>query len=42
VSSDCPIAGRRIVQGIGTLGGAPAPRKEHPLALMCIAYGLER
>ncbi|MEP7061901.1 MAG: heterodisulfide reductase-related iron-sulfur binding cluster [Betaproteobacteria bacterium] len=42
VSSDCPIAGRRIVQGIGTLGGDAAPRREHPLALMCIAYGLER
>ena len=42
VSSDCPIAGRRIVQGIGTLGASgPAPRKAHPLTLMCIAYGLE-
>jgi glycerol-3-phosphate dehydrogenase subunit C len=42
LSSDCPIAGRRIAQGIGTLGGSGiAPRKEHPLTLMCIAYGLE-
>ena len=42
LSSDCPIAGRRIAQGIGALGGSGiAPRKEHPLTLMCIAYGLE-
>ncbi|HEY7904287.1 MAG TPA: heterodisulfide reductase-related iron-sulfur binding cluster [Casimicrobiaceae bacterium] len=43
VSSDCPIAGRRIAQGIGTLDDAaatPAPRREHPLTLLCIAYGL--
>ncbi|GIK85244.1 MAG: ferredoxin [Betaproteobacteria bacterium] len=40
VSSDCPIAGRRITQGIeqdATMRG----RKEHPLTLVRMAYGLE-
>ena len=42
VSSDCPIAGRRIMQGIETKTGTPSrARKEHPLTLMRIAYGLE-
>ncbi len=36
LSSDCPIAGRHIVQGIG----ATRAQKEHPLALLRIAYGL--
>ena len=36
VSSDCPIAGRHIQQGIGE----SRARKEHPLALLRIAYGL--
>jgi Fe-S oxidoreductase len=36
VSSDCPIAGRHIQQGIG----ASRAQKEHPLALLRIAYGL--
>ncbi len=36
ISSDCPIAGRHIQQGIGD----SRARKEHPLALLCIAYGL--
>jgi Fe-S oxidoreductase len=40
VSSDCPIAGRRIAQGIGEAGTMRA-RKEHPLTLVRIAYGLE-
>lgn len=40
VSSDCPIAGRRIMQGIGA-AGSTAARKEHPLTLLRIAYGLE-
>jgi len=43
VSSDCPIAGRRIMQGIEEQGG-PQPsrtRREHPLTLLRIAYGLE-
>jgi Fe-S oxidoreductase len=39
VSSDCPIAGRRIVQGIEESGGAPG-RKEHPITLLRIAYRL--
>jgi Fe-S oxidoreductase len=36
ISSDCPIAGRHIEQGMG----ASRARKQHPLALLCIAYGL--
>jgi glycerol-3-phosphate dehydrogenase subunit C len=39
VSSDCPIAGRRIAQGIAADGNSRA-RKEHPLTLLRIAYGL--
>jgi Fe-S oxidoreductase len=35
VSSDCAIAGRHIVQGMGT-----SARKEHPITLIRIAYGL--
>jgi Fe-S oxidoreductase len=41
VSSDCPIAGRRIMQGIAVDGPTRA-RKEHPLTLLRIAYGLAR
>jgi Fe-S oxidoreductase len=52
VSSDCPIAGRRIAEGIekAAEGDAehvtsdgertPTARRAHPLTLMCIAYGL--
>jgi Fe-S oxidoreductase len=40
VSSDCPIAGRRITQGIAE-GGPARARKEHPITLIRIAYGLE-
>jgi Fe-S oxidoreductase len=40
VSSDCPIAGRRITQGI-TETGAMRGRKEHPITLIRIAYGLD-
>lgn len=36
ISSDCPIAARHIEQGIGK----SRARKEHPLALLRIAYGL--
>jgi glycerol-3-phosphate dehydrogenase subunit C len=41
VSSDCPIAGRRIMQGIEDQGGPSRTRREHPLTLLRIAYGLE-
>ena len=37
VSSDCAIAGRHIMQGIGETKA----QKQHPLALLRIAYGLE-
>ena len=44
VSSDCPIAGRAIMQGIDdaarTTGGTVHARKAHPLTLLRIAYGL--
>ena len=40
VTSDCPIAGRRIQQGIAESGTAHDARKEHPLTLVRIAYGL--
>jgi len=40
VSSDCPIAGRRITQGI-TESQAMRGRKEHPLTLIRMAYGLD-
>ena len=36
VSSDCAIAGRHIRQGMGETPG----RKEHPITLVRIAYGL--
>jgi glycerol-3-phosphate dehydrogenase subunit C len=36
ISSDCPIAGHHIEQGMG----ATRARLEHPLALLCKAYGL--
>jgi len=36
VSSDCAIAGRHILQGMG----ATTARKEHPITLIPIAYGL--
>ncbi len=40
VSSDCPIAARRILQGIDESGEPHHARKEHPLTLLRIAYGL--
>jgi Fe-S oxidoreductase len=40
ICSDCPIAGRRIAQGIALEGGANRVRKEHPLTLVRKAYGL--
>jgi glycerol-3-phosphate dehydrogenase subunit C len=40
VSSDCPIAGRRILQGIDASATPHRGKKEHPLTLVRIAYGL--
>jgi Fe-S oxidoreductase len=37
VSSDCPIAGRHILQGMGAEARA---QKQHPITLIRIAYGL--
>ena len=38
VSSDCPIAGRHILQGMGEEAGAAV--KAHPLPLLRKAYGI--
>ncbi|HVF65357.1 MAG TPA: heterodisulfide reductase-related iron-sulfur binding cluster [Casimicrobiaceae bacterium] len=40
ISSDCPIAGRRIEQGMSE-GDTQRARKAHPLTLIRFAYGLE-
>jgi Fe-S oxidoreductase len=39
ISSDCPIAGRRIEQAIEQSAGA-TPRRYHPLSLLRMAYGI--
>jgi glycerol-3-phosphate dehydrogenase subunit C len=41
ISSDCPIAGRRIQQGIEEKSGASRARKAHPLTLLRMAYGID-
>jgi Fe-S oxidoreductase len=41
ISSDCPIAGRRIEQAIAQAGTAGKARKAHPLTLLRIAYGID-
>jgi hypothetical protein len=38
ISSDCPIAGRHIKQGMGEDG--KAAEKAHPLTLLRRAYGV--
>jgi Fe-S oxidoreductase len=40
ISSDCPIAGRAITQGVDEMQGARHARTAHPLSLIRIAYGL--
>src|SRR5207249_9925448 len=40
ISSDCPIAGRGILQGVDQGHGPHHGKKEHPLTLLRIAYGL--
>ncbi|HMV53911.1 MAG TPA: heterodisulfide reductase-related iron-sulfur binding cluster [Rhodocyclaceae bacterium] len=40
ISSDCPIAGRHIQQGIRDGGTQSHARKAHPLTLLRIAYGI--
>ena len=40
VSSDCAIAGRHILQGMNEMQAAGKKVKQHPLTLLCIAYGL--
>lgn len=41
ITSDCPIAGRRIDHGIELSGEPHHQRKEHPLTLLRMAYGLD-
>ncbi len=40
MSSDCPIAGRRIMHGMEQSGRTGHAKKEHPLTLVRMAYGL--
>jgi Fe-S oxidoreductase len=40
ISSDCPMAGSRIQEGIEAKGGTMRAKKAHPLTLLRIAYGL--
>ena len=40
ISSDCPMAGHHIAQGMAQ-EGAPAAALRHPLTLVRMAYGLE-
>ena len=41
VSSDCPIAGRRVMQGIEESETPGHAIRQHPLTLVRMAYGLE-
>jgi len=41
VSSDCPIAGRRILQGMDESGEPHRAKKQHPLTLLRMAYGID-
>ena len=41
ISSDCPIAARRIEEGIVQGGSERRPQKAHPLTLLRIAYGID-
>ena len=40
VSSDCPIAGRHIMQGMKEAGTEGQAEKAHPLSLLRKAYGI--
>jgi glycerol-3-phosphate dehydrogenase subunit C len=40
ISSDCPMAGHHIAQGMQQ-AGTPAKALQHPISLVRIAYGLE-
>ena len=41
VSSECPLAGEHILQGMERLDASAAPRRApHPVELMALAYGL--
>jgi Fe-S oxidoreductase len=40
ISSDCPIAGRHIQQGMDEAGAASTAEKMHPISLVRKAYGI--
>jgi glycerol-3-phosphate dehydrogenase subunit C len=40
ISSDCPMAGHHIAQGLA-VNGLPAAELRHPLGLVARAYGLD-
>lgn len=40
VTSDCPLAGKHLVQEIETLGETTKPRMQHPIEIMARAWGL--
>ncbi len=43
VVSECPLAGKHIMQGIGRLdGSADVEYVTHPVELLARAYGLEK
>ena len=39
ISSDCALAGHHIAQGM-QVNGLPVPPLQHPLSLVCRAYGI--
>jgi len=41
ISSDCPIASRHILQGIGDSGVEAKATRAHPITLLRMAYGLD-
>jgi hypothetical protein len=40
ISSDCPLAGHHIAQGMAA-NAVPAAPLRHPLSLLRMAYGME-
>ena len=40
VTSDCPLAGKHLVQEIGEMDDATAPSAQHPIEIMARAWGL--
>jgi glycerol-3-phosphate dehydrogenase subunit C len=40
VTSDCPLAGKHLVQEIGEMDDATPPSAQHPIEIMARAWGL--